>query len=61
MKYINNTHLQNGKSYVILKFYKLNRISDVPVVLKTKVSIYYTSSDNYSITSWCMDYVDMNL
>ena len=29
MNYIDNKHLQNGKSYVILKLYKLDRISDV--------------------------------
>ena len=29
MNYINNKHLQNGKSYVILSLYKLNRIPDV--------------------------------
>ena len=52
MYYIDNKHLQNGKSYVILKLYKLDRITGI---FKTKVSIYNTSSASNFITSQYID------
>ena len=71
MKYIDNIHLQNGKSYMILKLYKLTRTAKNEKKIypkynkikrslntgsfKIRVSMYYTSFVCYLITSQCID------